>query len=56
MTHKDDDWCTPGMKEAPYYYDGMTPEQYEEERVYLAEHIDEYTSGAYKPLYKQNKD
>lgn len=56
MIHKDDDWCTPGMREAPYYFEGITPEQYEEERVYLANHIDDYVKGVYKPIYKNNND
>ena len=54
--HSDDDWCTPGMREAPFYYEGITPEQYELERTYLAEHFKDLQNGTYVPLYKQNKD
>ena len=56
MIHSDDDWCTPGMREAPFYFEGISYEQYEKERTYLAEHFTDLQKGVYVPLYKQNKD
>ena len=48
------DWATPTLKEAPFWRDGMTPEEYEVERKYYYEHF--YClvkKGIYTPLWKQ---
>lgn len=47
------DWATPTLKEAPYWREGMTPEEYDKEREYLNNHIKEYWEGSYLPLWKQ---
>ena len=44
---------TIGMKEAPYWRDGMTYAEFEEERTYFYEHLDEYRNGTYTPLWGQ---
>lgn len=47
------DWATPTLKEAPYWRDGMSPEEYDVERTYLYQHIEELKNGTYLPLWKQ---
>ncbi len=47
-------WCSEGMKEAPFYHQGMTMEEYEKERDYFNLHIEEWKNGTYEPLWKQN--
>lgn len=47
------DWAPFQLKEAPFWKDGMTPEEYDEEREYLIEHWEEYTHGKYLPLWRQ---
>lgn len=32
---ENNDWATETLKEAPFWRDGMTPEEYDEEREYL---------------------
>ena len=46
-------WATGTLKEAPYWRDGMSPEEYEVERVYFYQNWDQYVNGAYVPLWKQ---
>lgn len=53
---EDRDWASPTLKEVPFWRDGMTPEEYEEERTYLGKHWEEYTHGSYTPLWRQKKD
>ena len=48
-------WATPTLKEAPYWRDGMTPEEYDGERDYFYKHWDDYIHGKYVPLWKQKK-
>ena len=48
-----DDWSTPTLREAPFWRDDMTPEEYDIEREYLANNWDDFTKGKYKPLWKQ---
>lgn len=50
-----EDWARETLKEAPYWRDGMTPEEYEIERDYFNAHLKEYYCGKYKPLWEQNK-
>ena len=50
----EEDWATPTLKEAPFWKDGMTPEEYDEEREYFYKHYEDYTNGKYKPLWQQN--
>lgn len=50
----DNNWATPTLKEAPFWHDNMTVEEYEVEREYLANHWTDYQNGEYTPLWKQN--
>ena len=49
-------WCSAGMKEAPFYYPGITLEEYEKERTYFQKHIEEWQSGTYEPLWQQTNN
>lgn len=49
------EWLTPTMKEAPFYYDGITPEEYDKENNYFQRHFADYLKNKYTPLWKQNK-
>lgn len=49
------DWATYTLKEAPYWREGMSPEEYEIEREYLGRHWDAFMRGEYLPLWKQQK-
>ena len=53
---EDDKWITPTMKEAPFYYEGITPEEYDIENIYYQSHFDEYLNNKYKPLWKQKEN
>lgn len=49
------DWADHNVKEVPYWYDGITPEEYlKEEAYYYAHYNDLVTKGKYKPLWQQN--
>ena len=39
--------------EAPYWKNGMTPEEYEREREYFNTNFQAYLKGEYVPLWKQ---
>ena len=49
------DWATPTLKEAPFWRNGMTPEEYNEENDYLYEHYDDFLAGSYLPLWAQRE-
>lgn len=54
---KKSDWASYGMMEAPYWRNGMSPEEYEFERAYF---INISKGGLkslikYRPLWSQNK-
>lgn len=49
------DWATETLKEAPYWRDGMTPEEYEIEREYLGKNYHLLKEGKYAPLWKQRE-
>ena len=49
------DWATPSLKEAPFWRDGMTPEEYDAEREYLGRNYHLLIQGTYKPLWKQKE-
>ena len=56
MTDEPDKWePTPGMKEWVFYREGMTEEEYNEEYMYLNDHLEDWKKGRYKPLWKQRK-
>lgn len=48
-------WPTAGTKEWIFWRDGMTPEEFDTEYQYLAEHYSELQAGTYVPLWKQRK-
>lgn len=52
---KKSDWATYGMMEAPYWKDGMSIEEYEAERKYYYDHIEDVKNGTYKPLWLKKK-
>ena len=52
---KNDEWASETLKEAPYWRDGMTPEEYDEERVYFGENYELFRQGKYLPLWKQHQ-
>lgn len=48
-------WATGTLKEAPYWREGMSPEEYEIERDYFNAHLEDFYKGIYVPLWKQNQ-
>ena len=44
------------MMEYPFYYDGMTVDEWKEERQYMADHMADVKNGTYKPLWKQKQN
>ena len=50
-----EDWARGTIKETPFWRDGMSVEEYEEERNYLMEHWQELRQGTYTPLWKQRE-
>ena len=52
----DKNWATPAQKEYAFWYDGMTPEKYDEERTYYHENFDAVMDGTYKPLWVQRRE
>lgn len=51
----EEDWATPTLKEVPFWRDGMTPEEYEEERTYMIKNWDAVLGCTYVPLWKQKQ-
>ncbi len=49
------DWATPPLKEEFFWRDGMTPEEYEEERQYLINNFQLLKDGEYRPLWAQRE-
>lgn len=47
------EWATLTLKEVPFWRDGMTPEEYDKERIYFYENFDLYKTGSYIPLGQQ---
>lgn len=48
---KANNWETEAQREAPYWVEGMTPEEYNSEREYYLKHYEEIRCGEmeYKP-------
>ena len=42
---KNNDWATENLKEAPFWVDGMTPEEYDKEREYYLRNYDRIKRG-----------
>ena len=53
---ENNDWATETLKEAPFWRDGMTPEEYDEEKEYLGKNYILLQKGTYVPLWKQKGD
>lgn len=53
---ENNDWATETLKEAPFWRDGMTPKEYDEEREYLGKNYILLQKGTYVPLWKQKGD
>lgn len=49
------DWTNSAIREAPYYYPGMSVEEYERERRYFYDNIKLVVEGKYLPLWKQRE-
>lgn len=45
-----------GMREYPFYYHGMTMDEWLAERQYMADHLDDVLAGEYKPMWKQRQE
>lgn len=48
-------WATYTLREVPFWRDGMSPEEYDEEREYLGENYKMLQDGTYMPLWKQRE-
>lgn len=55
LVEETQDWVSPGVKEAPYWRDGMSLDEFEIEREYYYRHLNDVKKGNYKPLWKQEK-
>lgn len=49
----ENDWATPTLKEYPFWREGMSSLEYENERIYYYKHFKDVENGTYKPLWKQ---
>lgn len=49
------DWATETLKEAPFWREDMSPEEYEDERSYLHENWNRFMNGDYVPLWEQKR-
>lgn len=56
MEENNNDWANPTLKEAPYWRDGMTPEEYDMEREYYYKNFHLVRERKYKPLWKQQEE
>ena len=48
-------WATASLKEAPFWREDMTPEEYDTERLFLIENWDAYKRGCYRPLWMEKQ-
>lgn len=53
MAMNHEEWATASLKEAPYWRDGMSVEEYERERDYFNQNWDAFVRGEYRPLWMQ---
>ena len=53
---ENENWATETLKEAPFWRDDMTPEEYDREREYYARNFNQVKARTYKPLWKQAAD
>lgn len=52
MEGNTNNWATPSMKEFVFWHDGMTPEEFEEERHYYYTMMYQEKLADYKPLWQ----
>ena len=52
--NKKSDWATYSLMEAPFWRDGMSPEEYDKEREYYYKHLNDVKDGTYLPLWRQS--
>ena len=45
MEEKKNEWATENIKEAPFWVDGMTPQEYDREREYYLRNFKKIKSG-----------
>ena len=50
-----EDWARGTIKETPFWRDGMSVEEYEEERNYLMEHWRDLRQGTYYPFMETTR-
>ena len=43
------------LLEYPFMHEGITHGEFDEEKIYFAQHYDDYRKGNYTPLWKQRK-
>lgn len=53
---RESEWATETLMEAPFWRNGMTPEEYEKENVYLSKNFHLLREGKYVPLWKQKEN
>lgn len=51
----ENDWATSGIKEAPYWQEGMSPEEYDREREYYLKNYEDIRSGRVKYIPLKGK-
>ena len=50
------DWANPMLKEAPFWRDGMSPEEYIVEEEYYDKCFQQVLDGTYVPLWQQKEN
>ncbi len=50
---KDSEWATYTLMEAPFWRNGMSPEEYEKESEYYYRNLKDVKQGTYRPLWQQ---
>ena len=50
------DWATESLMEAPFWRNGMSPDEYDLEREYLGKNYNLFLDGTYQPLWKQSQN
>ena len=50
------DWASPVLKNAPFWREGMTQEEFDIEGAYYVESLLLVETGKYKPLWKQKEE
>ena len=55
-TVRQSDWTMETLMEAPFWRNGMTPEEYEMENRYLSKNFYKQKDGNYMPLWMQEEN